>query len=98
MAEKDLGGKFLIDRDPTGWVRWLLGDFDLTVTEILTPEFQFVGRRSDSLLKVEGPNGSFGALSELQLEPQVEMPAGCKTTRRWAGKSLASLSCRLSFT
>ncbi len=24
MGDKDISGKYLIDRDPEGWVRWLL--------------------------------------------------------------------------
>jgi hypothetical protein len=39
MAEKDIGGKFLIDRDPNGWVRWLLNDPNLTVTDTLPLNF-----------------------------------------------------------
>ncbi|MCI0578098.1 MAG: hypothetical protein L0331_18080, partial [Chloroflexi bacterium] len=76
MGEKDISGKFLIDRDPEGWVRWLLDDPTLVVTNVLSTEFQFVTRRGDSLLLVQRPDGlTFGALAELQLHPEAKMPA-----------------------
>ncbi len=75
MGDKDIGGKYLIDRDPEGWIRWLLDDPTLEVLQALSPEFQFVGRRGDSLLRVCGQMGEFGALAELQLEYEADMPA-----------------------
>lgn len=52
MGNKDISGKYLIDRDPDGWVRWLLNDPTLEVVQILSTDFQFVARYSDSLLEV----------------------------------------------
>lgn len=75
MGKKDIGGKDLINRNPDGWVRWLLGDATLTVEAILTTDFQFISRQSDSLLQVRGPAGVFGVLSELQLAYDDGMPA-----------------------
>jgi hypothetical protein len=75
VGDKDIGGKYLIDRDPTGWVRWLLQDDALTVTNILNMEFQFVLRRGDSLLQVEGTGEPFLVLIELQLHYDPKMPA-----------------------
>ena len=75
MDSKDVGGKHLIDRDPDGWVRWLLEAPSLVVEEVLTTDFQFVGRRSDSLLRVRGKLGPFGVLTELQLYYDPKMPA-----------------------
>jgi len=78
MGNKDIGGKYLIDRDPEGWVRWLLNDPTLTVTKILSTEFQFVTRRSDALLQVQDADKTgetFGVLVELQLRHEAEMPA-----------------------
>lgn len=75
MGNKDISGKYLIDRDPEGWIRWLLNDPTLEVLEVLNPEFQFIGRRGDSLLRVRGQAGEFGALAELQLSYDPNMPA-----------------------
>jgi predicted transposase YdaD len=75
MGDKDIGGKYLIDRDPEGWIRWLLNDPTLEVLHVVSPEFQFVGRRGDSLLHARGPQGEFGALAELQLEYDSNIPA-----------------------
>jgi predicted transposase YdaD len=47
----------------------------LEVLEVLNPEFQFIGRRGDSLLRVRGQAGEFGALAELQLSYDPKMPA-----------------------
>ncbi len=74
MGEKDIGGKYLIDRDPEGWVRWLLHEPDATVTQTLSSEFQFVGRRSDSLLQVMLNGVLFLVLIELQLHYDLAMP------------------------
>jgi predicted transposase YdaD len=75
MSDKDIGGKYLIDRDPEGWIRWLLDDPMLEVLQILSTDFQFVARRSDSLLQVRGQQGIFAALAELQLQYDATMPA-----------------------
>ncbi len=75
MSKKDSGGKYLIDRDPTGWVRWLLDNPTLIVSKVLSTEFQFVTRRSDSLLQVETKSGTFLVLVELQLHHDPDMPA-----------------------
>lgn len=75
MSDKDISGKYLIDRDPEGWIRWLLADPTLEVMQSLSTEFQFVARRGDSLLQVRGKEGVFAALAELQLQHDVTMPA-----------------------
>jgi len=74
MGDKDIGGKYLIDRDPQGWVRWLLQDQELEVAQILSPNFQFVARYSDSLLDVRRGEERFAVLAELQLYYEDDMP------------------------
>ena len=74
MGDKDIGGKYLIDRDPEGWVRWLLQDPELEVEHVLSPNFQFVDRYTDSLLEVRRRDERFGVLAELQLYYENEMP------------------------
>lgn len=74
MGDKDIGGKYLIDRDPQGWVRWLLQDPGLEVAQILSPNFQFVARYSDSLLDVRRGEERFAVLAELQLYYEDDMP------------------------
>lgn len=74
MGEKDISSKYLIDRDPEGWVRWLLGDPELEVVQMLSTDFQFVARYSDSLLEVRRDNERFAALAELQLYYENDMP------------------------
>ncbi len=74
MGDKDIGGKYLIDRDPEGWVRWLLNDPTLDLVQILSSDFQFVARASDSLLEVRRADKHFGVLAELQLYYDDDMP------------------------
>ncbi len=47
----------------------------LEVIDVLSSDFQFVARMGDSLLKVEGADGIFGALAELQLQYDNTMSA-----------------------
>ncbi|HFQ93728.1 MAG TPA: hypothetical protein ENK32_06945 [Anaerolineae bacterium] len=75
MGSKDIGGKYLIDRDPESWIRWLLKDDSLEVVKVLSPEFQFVTRRTDSIMQVIDRDGPFIALAELQLHFDRGMPA-----------------------
>jgi len=74
MGDKDISGKYLIDRDPEGWVRWLLKDDSLEFVQVLSTEFQFVARHSDSLLEVRQGDTHFAALAELQLYYDHDMP------------------------
>jgi predicted transposase YdaD len=74
MGNKDISGKYLIDRDPVGWVHWLFEDPTLEVIQILSPEFQFVARHTDFLVKVRDHNGEFCILIELQLQYDATIP------------------------
>ena len=74
MGKKDISSKYLIDRDPEGWIRWLLNDTSLEFIKTLSAEFQFVARYSDSLLEVRQGEQHFAALAELQLYYDDDMP------------------------
>jgi predicted transposase YdaD len=74
MGDKDIGSKFLIDRDPEGWVRWLLNDANIVVKSVLSTEFQFVARRTDTLLMAERGHIRFLVLIEIQLHYDPKMP------------------------
>ena len=76
MGKQDVGSKHLINYDPDAWVRWLLNDQSAKVIRQLDGEFQFVMRRSDSLLEVESDiDGRYLALLEFQLNWDEEMDA-----------------------
>lgn len=71
----DIGTKRLISLDPTAWVRWLLHDDDLRAIDLLTPDFQWVSRESDALVRVQSPlHGEFLVLNEIQLHPDPRIP------------------------
>ncbi|MFO8038441.1 MAG: hypothetical protein R6U67_03215, partial [Sodalinema sp.] len=69
MAKKaDIGSKRLISLAPEAWVTWVTQQPDLTVTEFLTSDFQWISRENDVLIKVRSPDqGEFLVLNELQL-------------------------------
>lgn len=71
----DIGSKRLISLAPTAWVRWLLQDDTLEVSEMLAADFQWISRESDALLRVHSPvHGGFIVLNEIQLRPDSNMP------------------------
>ncbi|OKH18625.1 transposase [[Limnothrix rosea] IAM M-220] len=71
----DIGSKRLISLNPDAWVRWIIGAPDLRSGEFLDPQFQWVSRDSDVLLRVTCPNdGDFLLLNELQLRHDSQMP------------------------
>ena len=74
MGKADIGGKRVLGTAPETWVRWLLKDPSLEVKATLTEEFRFVLRHSDELLLVQGEDGSFLVLTELQLHFDPKMP------------------------
>lgn len=70
----DLGGRRLIDLRPDDWLRFVTGRQEIRCLERLEGSFQWVGRESDVLLKVEDPEaGEFLVLIELQLRPDPRM-------------------------
>ncbi len=71
----DIGGKRLISLAPDQWVRWLTKNPDLTVTEIISSDFQWVARENDVLIKVSSPKeGEFLILNELQMRYNNQVP------------------------
>ena len=74
MGKADISSKWVLGGSPDLWVRWVLSDPTLEVEELLDAEFQFVGRASDSLLRVRGTEGFFLVLTEVQLRADPRMP------------------------
>ena len=60
---------------PDKWVKWVTQIPDITATEILDSEFQWISRESDVLIRAQSEQyGEFLALNELQLRYKTEMP------------------------
>lgn len=77
MAQKpaDIGSKRLISLAPDAWVQWLLDDSEVRTTDVLSADFQWVGRETDALLKVRSStSGEFLVLNEVQLHYRPDMP------------------------
>ncbi|WP_030007535.1 transposase [Picosynechococcus sp. NKBG042902] len=71
----DIGSKRLISLNPDAWVQWVMGDQTLQAQELIDPQFQWVSRDSDVLLRVTCPqDGDFLLLNELQLRYTAQMP------------------------
>ena len=71
----DIGSRRLISLAPTAWVRWLLGDDTLEAIDLLSADFQWVGRESDALIRVRSPqHGDFVVINEIQLRYDPAMP------------------------
>ena len=76
MTKKaDIGSKRLISLDPNNWVSWITESSDLVVTEFLNPDFQWISKESDVLIKVQSQNeGELLILNELQIRYHSKMP------------------------
>lgn len=77
MAAKpaDIGSKRLISLAPDAWVQWLLDDPEAHTTDMLSADFQWVGKEIDALLRVQSPtSGEFLVLNEVQLHYRPDMP------------------------
>ena len=76
MSQKaDISGKQTINIYNRAWAEWVLQDQEIVVEAELSGEFQFIGRASDSLLRVRSKNEkSFLSLTELQLRHDKKMP------------------------
>ena len=76
MTKKaDISSKQTINIYNRAWAEWVLQDQEIVVEAELSGEFQFIGRTSDSLLRVRSKNeSSFLSLTELQLRHVQEMP------------------------
>jgi predicted transposase YdaD len=66
----DIGSKRLVSLQPTAWARWLTGQPTLEAQEILSGDFQWIGRTNDVLIKVVSPEvGTFLLVNEIQIRP-----------------------------
>ena len=74
MAKADLGGKRNVHRYARAWAEWILHTRAVEIEAELSGEFQFIGRASDSLLRVRGESQSFLVLTELQTYYDTRMP------------------------
>ncbi len=77
MTQKkaDISTKRLISLAPDRWIQWLMGRSGLKVLQIISSEFQWVGRESDVLVKAYSPDlGEFLILNELQLRYNQKVP------------------------
>ena len=71
----DISSKRIISLSPDKWVKWVTQIPDITATEILDSEFQWISRESDVLIRAQSEQlGEFLALNELQLRYKTEMP------------------------
>jgi predicted transposase YdaD len=71
----DIGGKRLISLEPDSWVKWVTQSAEVTSLEILDPEFQWISRQNDALIKAYSPaEGEFLIPNELQLRYTTKMP------------------------
>ncbi len=71
----DISSKRLIGLAPEAWAQWALGRPDVTGGEIISGEFQFLSRTSDTLMRLTAPElGEFLGLFEIQLHYRKNMP------------------------
>jgi len=71
----DVSTKKLISLAPENWVRWVTQLSNITVSEILSSEFQWISRESDVLIRVNSPEyGEFLVVNELQLRYNKKVP------------------------
>ena len=71
----DIGGKRLISLAPDAWCQWVTQAGDVTATELLDSQFQWVSRQNDALIKAYSSQlGEFLVLSELQLRYNEDLP------------------------
>jgi predicted transposase YdaD len=84
MAKKaDISTKKLISLAPNNWVKWITQIPGIKAEEILDPQFQWVSRESDVLVRVKNSqNKPFLVLNEIQLRYKSNMP---KRMRAYTG-------------
>ncbi len=71
----DIGSKRLISLDPQGWGQWMAEDPTVQVVEMLTSDFQWVGREGDVLMRVRDlQQGDYLIANEIQLRYSPRMP------------------------
>jgi predicted transposase YdaD len=74
MGKADLSSKRTITMYTQAWLEWILQEEEVTVEGEVSGELQFITRHTDSLLRVQGVDGPFWALTELQLHHNPKMP------------------------
>ncbi|MGK7903199.1 MAG: Rpn family recombination-promoting nuclease/putative transposase [Hormoscilla sp.] len=76
MTKKaDIGSKRLIGLDPDRWVQWVTEIPGATAQEIISTDFQWVGREGDVLVRASSPeDGEFLVHNELQLYYNNKIP------------------------
>jgi len=71
----DIGTKRLISLAPNNWVKWVTQIPDVVTSNILDPQFQWISREGDVLVRAQSPQyGEFLVLNELQLRYKPDMP------------------------
>lgn len=71
----DIGTKRLISLAPNNWVKWVTQIPDVVTSNILDPQFQWISREGDVLIRAQSPQyGEFLVLNELQLRYKPDMP------------------------
>lgn len=71
----DIGTKRLISLAPNNWVKWVTQIPDVVISSILDPQFQWISREGDVLVRAQSPRyGEFLVHNELQLRYKPDMP------------------------
>ncbi len=72
----DLGGKRLIGLDPNSWIKWVTNIPSLQAREVISSDFQWIGRESDVLVRTYNreTKQEFLIVNELQLRYNNNVP------------------------
>ena len=92
MPKSDLSSKWRIGQSPQARVQWVLQDPTLEVEAILSTDFQYSQRLSDSLLRVRQADRHFLVLTEVQLRFDDRMPYQSEPMPDWLRRSTGSQS------
>lgn len=76
MGEADLGCKRLVSLAPDSWVRWVTGRGDVQAEEVVSADYEWLGRADDAVILASCPAlGRFLVPIEVQLRPDSGMPS-----------------------
>ncbi|BDA73326.1 hypothetical protein CAL7716_074920 [Calothrix sp. PCC 7716] len=79
----DISAKKIISLAPNNWARWATQIDDIVTGEILNPEFQWVGRQSDVLIRAESKAyGKFLLRTALFIKTATSNERICWTSSR----------------
>ena len=71
----DLGTKRLISLRPNQWVQWVTARSDVVAEEVVSAEYEWVGRSDDTVIRAYSASvGQFAIPIEVQLRPEERMP------------------------